>query len=53
MLITKLNQHIHKRIAYIVRKLGGCLGYSPEEKRCRIEELHEILKWLEDNKEEN
>lgn len=49
----KLVEHIHKRIAYIVRKLGCCLGYAPSYKACRIEELKEILKWLEEYKEEN
>ena len=43
----KLAQQIHKRIVYINNKLEGCLGYSPDEKRARIEELQEVLKLLE------
>ena len=49
----KLVEHIHKRIIYINNKLSCCLGYAPSYKACRIEELREILRWIEEYKEEN
>lgn len=44
----KLAQYIHKRIVYINNKIPCCEGYSCADKRLRIDELQEILKWLED-----
>ena len=38
---------LHKRILYINNKLSGCVGYSPAEKKIRIEELQNLLKILE------
>lgn len=49
MIITKglISKFLHKRILYINNKLSGCVGYSPAEKKIRIEELQNLLKVIE------
>lgn len=49
MIITKglISKFLHKRILYINNKLSGCVGYSPAEKKIRIEELQNLLKVVE------
>ena len=49
MTITKslISKFLHKRILYINNKLSGCVGYSPAEKKIRIEELQNLLKVVE------
>ena len=49
MIITKdlIAKFLHKRIVYINNKLSNCVGYSPAEKKIRIEELQNLLKITE------
>lgn len=49
MIITKdlIAKFLHKRIVYINNKLSNCVGYSPAEKKIRIEELQNLLKVIE------
>lgn len=53
MTITKslIAKFLHKRILYINNKLSGCVGYSPAEKKIRIEELQGLLKIVENTPE--
>ena len=47
----RLVQYIHKRIVYINNKIPCCSGYFFNDKTVRIDELREILKWLEEQNE--
>lgn len=53
MTITKslIAKFLHKRILYINNKLSNCIGYSPAEKKIRIEELQGLLKIVENTPE--
>lgn len=55
MTITKslIAKFLHKRILYINNKLSCCVGYSPAEKKIRIEELQKLLKIVESTPETN
>lgn len=46
-----ISKFLHKRILYINNKLSNCIGYSPAEKKIRIEELQGLLKIVENTPE--